>query len=239
MHPTLKSALAVLATFSFLPIAAIAQDAKNQGYLLDLNGNVVTSSTTGLCVRTSDWTPARAAAAAACQQCTPDLCPKPAAAAPAPTPTPPAPKPADKPKPKVEPKKEPAKLLPQKINFSADALFDFDKAVLRPEGRAMLDDLTRVLQGAKYEVILAIGHADRIGTLKYNQRLSERRAATVKQYLVGKGIEPNRIHAEGKGETQPLTRPDACKMTNRKALIVCLQPDRRVDVEVTGTKESN
>jgi OmpA-OmpF porin, OOP family len=236
MHPTLRSMLAIIASFSFFPAAAMAQDAKNQGYLLDLNGNVVTSSTTGLCVRTSDWTPARAAAAAACHQCTPDLCPKPAAAPPPPKP---APKPADKPAPKVEPKKAPAKLLPQKINFSADALFDFDKADLRPEGRAMLDDLTRVLQGAKYEVILAIGHADRIGTLKYNQRLSERRADTVKRYLVSKGIEPNRIYAEGKGETQPLTKPGDCKMTNRKALIVCLQPDRRVDVEVTGTKEGN
>ena len=236
MHPTLRSMLAVIASFSFLPAAALAQDAKNQGYLLDPNGNVVTSSTTGLCVRTSDWTPARAAAAAACQQCTPDLCPKPVVAAPPPTPSP---KPADKPAPKVEPKKAPAKLLPQKINFSADALFDFDKAELKPEGRAMLDDLTRVLQGANYEVILAIGHADRIGTLKYNQKLSERRADTVKRYLVSKGIEPNRIHAEGKGETQPLTRPGECKMTNRKALIACLQPDRRVDVEVTGTKEGN
>jgi OOP family OmpA-OmpF porin len=238
MHPTLRSALAIVATSAALsPAALLAQDAKNQGYLLDLNGNVVTSSTTGLCVRTSDWTPARAAAAAACQQCTPDLCPKPVVAPPPPPVA--APKPEAKPAPKPEAKKEPAKLLPQKINFSADALFDFDKADLRPEGKAMLDDLTRVLQGATYEVILAIGHADRIGTLKYNQKLSERRAATVKQYLVSKGIEPNRIYAEGKGETQPLTKPGECKMTSRKALIVCLQPDRRVDVEVTGTKDGS
>ena len=72
--------------------------------------------------------------------------------------------------------------MPQKINFSADALFDFDKSDFRPEGKAMLDDLTRVLQGATYEVILAIGHADRIGGTEYNQKLSVRRAESVKQY---------------------------------------------------------
>ncbi len=237
MRPTLRLAFAVVAGMAAsFPVALYAQDAKNQGYLLDLNGNVVTSSTTGLCVRTSDWTPARAAAAAACMQCTPDLCPKPVIAPPPPAPAPAA-KPPAKPQPKPEVKAPPAKLLPQKINFSADALFDFDKAVLRPEGRAMLDDLTRVLQGAAYEVILAIGHTDRIGSVQYNQKLSVRRAESVKRYLVEKGIEPNRIYVEGKGKSQPLTKPGDCRMTNRRALIVCLQPDRRVDVEVTGTKE--
>ena len=93
-----------------------------------------------------------------------------------------------------------------------------------------------MLQGATYEVILAIGHADRIGSTKYNQKLSVRRAETVKKYLVEKGIAPNRVYAEGKGETQPLTKSADCRMKNRKALIACLQPDRRVDVEVSGTK---
>ena len=236
MLPILKSALAIIALSAPLSSVVLAQDAKNQGYLLDVNGNVVTSATTGLCVRTSDWTPARAAAAAACQQCTPDLCPKPAPA-PAVKPTPPAPA-APAPKAKPEPKKEPEKLLPQKINFSADVLFDFDKATLKPQGQALLDDLTRVLEGAQYEVILAIGHADRIGSNSYNQRLSVRRAEAVKRYLVSKGIEPNRVYTDGKGETQPLTKPGDCTVKNRKALIACLQPDRRVDVEVTGTKET-
>ena len=203
-------------------------NSKNQGYLVDQNFNVVTT-VSGLCVRTSDWTPARAAASEAVKLCDPDLAPKPA-----PAPVAPAPAPA-KPAAPV-PKKEPVKVLPQKINFSADAMFDFDKADLKPEGKAMLDDLTRVLQGAKYEVILAIGHTDRIGTAAYNQKLSVRRAEAVKKYLVAKGIEPNRIYAEGKGKTQPLTKPADCKTKNRKALIACLQPDRRVDVEVTGTK---
>lgn len=207
--------------------AALAQDAKNQGYLVDSQGQsaIVKAPGAGVCVRTSDWTPARAVA-----ECDPDLVKKPAAAPQAAPPPPPAPKPA--------PKKEPAKLLPQKINFSGDALFDFDKAVLRPEGRSMLDDLVRTLQGAQYEVILAIGHTDRIGSAAYNQKLSERRAEAVRKYLVEKGIEPNRVYAEGKGKTQPVTKPADCRGRKGKALIACLQPDRRVDVEVSGTKQA-
>jgi len=213
-----------------LSTAAFAQDAKNQGYLVDTQGQnaIVRAAGAGVCVRTSDWTPARAVA-----ECDPDLVKKPEPVA-APKVAPPPPPPPAKP----APKKEPPKMLPQKIDFSGDALFDFDKAVLRADGKAMLDELVRVLQGAKYEVILAIGHADRIGTRAYNQKLSERRAAAVKAYLVGKGIEPNRIYAEGKGETQPVTKPGDCKGKRGKALIACLQPDRRVDVEVTGTKQT-
>ena len=235
MNLTLKSALAVFGGVAImLPLATLAQvNSKNQGYLVTgPNFDVVTAVGGTVCVRTSDWTPARAAAAEAGAFCDPDLQPKKTAAAP-----PSAPAPVAPPKPKAEPPKPaPQKLLPQKINFSADALFDFDQANLRPEGKAMLEDLTRVLQGATYEVILAIGHADRIGSTKYNQNLSVRRAETVKKYLVEKGIAPNRVYAEGKGETQPLTKPADCRMKNRKALIACLQPDRRVDVEVSGTK---
>lgn len=237
MNATLKSALAMLGGMAMLvPAATMAQvNGKNQGYLVDQNFNVVTAVGGTVCVRTSDWTPARAAAAEAGKFCDPDLAAKPAApkaasSAPAPAPASKAPAAGPAVKPEAQ------KLLPQKINFSADALFDFNKSDLRPEGKAMLDDLTRVLQGAKYEVILAIGHADRIGSVPYNQKLSVRRAETVKKYLVDKGIAPNRVYAEGKGETQPLTKPGDCRMKNRKALIACLQPDRRVDVEVTGTK---
>lgn len=229
MISALRTMLAAIIALS--SATGFAQDAKNQGYLLDQNMNIVTSATTGLCVRTSDWTPARAVA-----QCDPDLVKKPAPPAPKAAPAP-APKKAA-PKPTPQPKKEaPPKLLPQKINFSADALFDFDKAALRPEGRAMLDELTRLLKGAKYEVILAIGHTDRIGTAAYNQKLSVRRAEAVKKYLTEKGIPPNRVYAEGKGKTQPLTKPSDCKRgLSRAQLIACLQRDRRVDVDVTGTK---
>jgi OOP family OmpA-OmpF porin len=234
MNPTLNSALAIACSLAaLLPASSMAQvNGKNQGYLVDQEFKVVTAGGGTICVRTSDWTPARAAAAEAGAFCDADLvAKKPAASAsPAPAPAPKAAAPAAKPKP------EAAKPLPQKINFSADALFDFNAATLRPEGKAMLDDLMRVLQGANYEVILAIGHADRIGNAAYNQKLSLRRANAVKQYLVEKGIAPNRIYADGKGETQPLTKPADCRMKDRKALIACLQPDRRVDVEVSGTK---
>ncbi|MEO8440871.1 MAG: OmpA family protein [Betaproteobacteria bacterium] len=225
--------LALAGAAMLFPVLAMAQvNATNQGYLV--NGpdfNVVTAVGGTVCVRTSDWTPARAAAAKACQQCTPDLCPKPVAAAPTPKAAPPAPA-----KPAAPAKPVPEKMLPQKINFSADALFDFDKAVLKPEGRTMLDELTRTLQGAKYEVIIATGHADRFGTVAYNQKLSERRANAVKEYLASKQIPLNRISASGKGKSQPVTKPGQCKGPKSPKVIACLQPDRRVDVEVTGTK---
>ena len=220
--------LAMAAACSLLagmPVAGHAQF-KNQGYLVDQNSAIVTSPTTGLCWRTGDWTPARAVA-----QCDPDLVKKPEAKA---EPKP-APKPAPKPEAKPVPKPE-AKPAPQKINFSADALFDFDKAELRPRGRTMLDDLVTMLQGATYEVILAIGHTDRIGSAAYNQKLSLRRAEAVKQYLVSKGIAANRVYAEGKGKSQPVTKPSDCNSKKGEALVGCLQPDRRVDVEVTATK---
>jgi OOP family OmpA-OmpF porin len=206
-----KTLIVVGVAAASLPFMSIAQDTKNQGYLVDTQGQnaIIRAPGAGVCVRTSDWTPARAVA-----ECDPDLVKKPAPA----------------------PKKEPAKPLPQKVNFSGDALFDFDKSVLKPEGKRMLDDLVRTLAGANYDVILAIGHTDRIGSAAYNQKLSERRANAVKDYLVSKGIAASRITAEGRGKTQPVTKPGACNGLPRPKLIACLQPDRRVDVEVTGTK---
>ena len=216
-------ALALIAATA-IPSAANAQS-RNQGYLTDQNANIVTSPNTGLCWRTGAWTPALAVA-----QCDPDLVKKPEAKLEAAKAVPVAPKEVQ------APPKAATKPAPQKINFSADALFDFDKSELRPQGKAMLDDLANTLGGATYEVILAIGHTDRLGSAQYNQKLSLKRAESVKQYLVAKGIAPNRIYAEGKGKAQPITKPADCRMTNRKALITCLQADRRVDVEVTGSK---
>ncbi|MEW6164961.1 MAG: outer membrane protein OmpA [Pseudomonadota bacterium] len=187
------------------------------GYVIDQRGYVAKSGT-GLCWRTGYWTPAMAIA-----ECDPDLVKKEdpktreVKAAPAA-----APKPAAK-----------------KVTMAADALFDFDKAVLRAEGKAKLDQLTSDIQGIKLEVIIAVGHADRIGSDKYNQKLSERRAAAVKDYLVGKGIEANRIYSEGKGEKQPVTGDKCGKSVKKsKKLIECLQPDRRVEIEVIGTKSN-
>ncbi|MBL8438158.1 MAG: OmpA family protein [Zoogloeaceae bacterium] len=197
-------------------------------YVID-GRNVVSRSGFGLCWRTGYWTPAAAATAMAGQfpvgcDCDPDVVPKekctpPAAAA----------MPAAGPKPSAE-----------KIKLAADALFDFDKATLRPEGKAKLDDLASKAQGIKLEVILAVGHTDRLGSDSYNQSLSEKRAAAVKSYLVSKGIEPNRVYTEGKGEKQPVTGTTCNKMGKESGknakLVACLQPDRRVEIEVIGTK---
>lgn len=225
--------LVIAGLAALFPALAMAQvNSTNQGYLVNgPNFDVVMAVGGTICVRTSDWTPARAAAAKACAQCTPELCPKPVAVAQAPAapakPAAPAAPPA---------KKAPGKMLPQKINFSADALFDFDKAVLKPEGKTMLDELVRTLQGANYEVIVTVGHADRFGSVSYNQKLSERRAAAVKDYLTGKDIPANKISTDGKGKSQPITKPGECAGPKTAKVIACLQPDRRVDVDVTGSK---
>ena len=125
---------------------------------------------------------------------------------------------------------------PEHISLSADALFDFNKAVLRPRGRLLLSEIADQLQGAEYAHISVIGHADRLGSPAYNQKLSEERAEAAKSYLINNGIPSQKIHSEGKGATQPVTTPDQCKRLNRRDLIDCLQPDRRVDIDVTATK---
>jgi len=198
-------------------------DSKNQGYVVDTNHNIVTSPVTGLCWHTSDWTPARAV-----PQCDPvKVAQAPAPAAATPAAAPPA---AAKPAP------APATAAPRKIQFSADALFDFDKAVLKPAGKKMIDDLATDLKGVQYEVIVVTGHTDRFGSADYNQKLSERRATAVKNYLIDREIPGSRITATGKGKSEPVTKPGDCKGAKSAKVIACLQPDRRVDVEVTETK---
>jgi OOP family OmpA-OmpF porin len=113
------------------------------------------------------------------------------------------------------------------VTYAADAFFDFDKAVLKPEGKAKLDDLVGKIQGINLEVIIAVGHTDSVGTDTYNQRLSVRRAEAVKAYLVSKGIERNRVYTEGKGEKQPVA-------DNRTA--EGRAKNRRVEIEVVGTR---
>jgi OOP family OmpA-OmpF porin len=157
--------------------------------------------------------------------------PKPAAA-PAPAPTP-APRSAP-----VEAPKPPPKPVAEKVTFSTDVLFDFDRAVIKPEGQKKLDELQGQMKGVSVEVVIAIGHADRLGSDNYNQRLSVRRADAVKAYLASKGTEQNRVYTEGKGKKQPVSG-DKCKaMGNNRSpkLIECLQADRRVEIEVIGTR---
>ena len=145
---------------------------------------------------------------------------------PEPKPAPPPPPPAPKPEPKPEPKPKP---VAEKVTFAADVLFDFDKSVIKPEGRSKLDDLASKVKGINLEVVIAIGHADSIGSDEYNQRLSVRRAESVKAYMVSKGIEPNRVYTEGKGEKQPVA-------SNRTA--DGRAKNRRTEIEVIGTRKN-
>jgi OOP family OmpA-OmpF porin len=124
----------------------------------------------------------------------------------------------------------------QKVTFDADALFDFDKAVLRPEGKTALDAFVGQLGGVDVAAITAVGHTDRFGSNRYNQTLSERRAASVKDYLVAKGIQRGSVQTRGMGETQPVTKAGDCLGRRSAKVIACLQPDRRVEVELAGTR---
>jgi OOP family OmpA-OmpF porin len=115
------------------------------------------------------------------------------------------------------------------VTYAADAFFDFDKSVLKPAGKAKLDDLVSKVKGINLEVIIAVGHTDSIGTDAYNQKLSVRRAESVKAYLISKGIEKNRIYTEGKGEKQPVA-DNKTKEGRAK--------NRRVEIEVVGTRKN-
>jgi OOP family OmpA-OmpF porin len=192
--------------------AAFAHDVSNAGYLIDSRGNVVKTDY-GQCVRTGYWTPAMAT-----EECDPELVKKP------------EPK-VETPPPPVAGPEKPA----VKATFKAEALFDFDKSVVRPDGKKALDEqaVQPMKEHPEVELLLVIGHTDRIGTKEYNQRLSERRAAAVKAYLVSQGIAAERIKAYGVGKSEP--DPDAdtakkCHKMSAKKIIECLQPDRRVVV---------
>ena len=185
----------------------------------------------GLCWRTGYWTPAGAAADKewGCQ-CDKDLIAK-EICEPPPPPPPPAPPPP------VEP--APVKLLPKKIDFSADALFDFDKYALKPKGTEMLDELASVLSGATYDTHLRrLASPIPIGSVKYNQKLSERRANCGQDLPDwARASRPRSIKAEGRGKTNlKVTMAGLQGLEGRKALIECLQPNRRVEVSVSGTK---
>jgi OOP family OmpA-OmpF porin len=126
----------------------------------------------------------------------------------------------------------------RRVTISAESLYGFDHSNLRPEGKAALDAFARDLQGADYSSVVVEGHTDRLGTTAYNQTLSEQRAEVVKAYLVSDGkLDPAKVSAVGKGETMPHTKPEDCKgKAPTPKLITCLQPDRRVEIEVTGTR---
>ena len=146
-----------------------------------------------------------------------------------PAPPPPKPAPVAKPEPKPEPKK------PAVVNIASTELFEFNKAVLTPQARKALDTEVVAKLGDLREVryIIVNGHADRLGSTQYNQKLSEKRADAVRAYLVSKGVAADKVETLGFGKTLPVKAcPD---QKERKGLIECLAPNRRVVVEVQGT----
>ena len=193
------------------------------------DGTVWKNGTNELCWRDSGWTPATAA-----ENCDGAIKPPPPPApappvAPPPPPAPPvvAPKPAVvAPVVPVAPAPPPAPVQ-EKVTFAADALFDFDKSVLKSTEQAKLADLVEKTKGVSLEVIIAVGHTDIVGASAYNQKLSIARAEAVKGFLVGKGIERNRVYTEGKGFSQPVA-------DNKTA--AGRAKNRRVEVEVVGTR---
>jgi OOP family OmpA-OmpF porin len=189
--------LAAFVATAALATAAMAQNVDNWR---NASGDVWKNST-GLCWRDANWTPATAAPG----------CDGAVAAPAAPAPAAPV---AQKP-------------AAAKVTYAADTFFDFDKAVVKPAGKAKLDDLVAKVKGINLEVIIAVGHTDSVGSDAYNQKLSVRRAEAVKAYLVSKGIEKNRIYTEGKGEKQPVA-DNKTKEGRAK--------NRRVEIEVVGTR---
>ena len=188
------------------------------------DGTVWKNGTNELCWRDAFWTPATAQAN--CDGAPPPPPPPRPAAPPPPRPAPPVVAPPARPAAPKPPPPPPAPVS-EKVTFAADAFFDVDKAILKPEARAKLTDLVSKTKGTNLEVIIAVGHTDSDGSDKYNQALSIKRAEAVKAFLVTQGIEKNRVYTEGKGEKSPVADN---KTKEGKA------KNRRVEVEVVGTR---
>ena len=202
--------VAMLFASAALATAAGAQTIDN--WKNGTNELVWKNGTNELCWRNSNWTPATAAPG--CDGAIAPVVAVPAAPA-AVVPAKPA---------------APVVVAPPaatKVTYAADAFFDFDKSVLKPEGKAKLDDLVGKIKDINLEVIIAVGHTDAVGSDSYNQKLSVRRSEAVKAYLVTKGVEKNRVYTEGKGEKQPVADN---KTGEGRA------KNRRVEIEVVGTR---
>ncbi len=220
--------------------AAMAQTDRG-AYLIDGAGNAVRAASYGVCVRTSNWTPAQAT-----EQCDPDLLPRKAApAAPAAAPAKPAapvvaPPPPKKEEPKKAEAKKPAKPATMPFEQRVDVPFEFAKSDLTADGRAALNELFGELKKGPVtmNVVIVTGHTDKIGSKAYNKKLSESRAQVVRDFLINSGgLDPKLIFWEGVADRQPVNVTKFCdaKM-KRKQLIDCLAPNRRTTVEVTGTR---
>lgn len=229
--------LTAVALLGLSASTAFAQDVVVDGqgeipYMIDAR-NTVTRSGSDLCWRTGYWTPGAAESAPAGEfpvgcGCDKDIVPKDKCE--------PAPVVVETPPVETTPVEQQRVVGQEKVRLNADFLFDFDQALLKPDGRTALDDVAAQASQLQLEVVIVTGHTDRLGADVYNQRLSERRAAAVKSYLVSRGIDAARVYTEGKGKAQPVTGTQCNGVTPRRALIECLQPDRRVDIEIIGTR---
>jgi len=213
MIKTTRTVKLAAVTAALLAVSGFAQAQNIDNWA---SGSGTTNARSGadasLCWRDSFWTPATAA-----PDCDGAIKPAPkaapAAAAPAPA-----------------PKAAPAPVVSStKVTLLADALFDFDKSVIKPEGAAKLNDLASKLKAVTVEVIIVIGHTDNIGSLAYNKKLSLKRAEAVKAYLVKNGVEASRVYTEGKAFSEPVAdnKTAAGRALNRRAI-----------VEVVGTKKN-
>ncbi|MBU3575123.1 outer membrane protein OmpA [Polynucleobacter sp. UK-Mo-2m-Kol15] len=197
MNKTLKLVLAGVIT-----VAATATSAQNVDNWVNSNGLAWKNGDGTLCWRDSNWTPATAA-----KDCDGWLAPKPAAAA-------------------KKPAAPAAGVSQSKITLQADTLYDFDKATLKPEGKATLDKIARDLGKIKLEVIIAVGNTDSVGSDAYNMALGQRRAQSVKAYLVSKGVDGSRVYTESKGKSNPVASNATAEGRAK---------NRRTDIEVVGT----
>jgi OmpA-OmpF porin, OOP family len=217
----LNKVAVLFASVALAGTAFAAGSTTNSDNWRNAHGNMQWKNGDGtLCWRDANWTPATAAKgcdgaivapapapAPAAAPVAPRAAPAPAAAAPAPAaPQPPA---------------------ATKVTYAADAFFDVNKSVIKPEGKAKLDDLVGKIKDINLEVIIAVGHTDSDGSDAANQALSVRRSEAVKAYLTSKGVEKNRVYTEGKGEKQPVA-DNKTKDGKTK--------NRRVEIEVVGTR---
>ena len=222
-----KVAMLVAAIAVVAPMSSVFAQATTAPGRIDnwrnVDQNVWKNGTRELCWRDNFWTPATALA-----DCDGALkpvvaaAPAPVAPAPEPAPAPAAPAPAPAPAAVIAP-------VPssEKVTYAADAFFDFDKAVLKPEAKTKLDDLVSKTKEINLEVIIAVGHTDSVGTDAYNDKLSVKRAESIKTYLTSKGLEANRVYTEGKGKKQPVADNKTAEGRAK---------NRRVEIEVVGTR---
>jgi OmpA-OmpF porin, OOP family len=219
--------LYVIAVIAGLSVAQARAAENPAGYLIRGQDGAPVTAGYGDCVHTGRWTPDTSY-----RQCDPHPV---ATELPAPVELPPAPVAAE-PAPVAEtPAVEAPRASPFRI--SMDTLFAFDSALLRADAGPALDDLAMQLSRTEYQTVDIVGHADRIGEAKYNQRLSEKRADAVREYLAARGIDGSKVTVSGVGSSEPVTGSQ-CKGLRGKRLISCLQPDRFAEVTVTGTQTS-